>query len=441
MPDTDTGIDIELKEQPLAQPWAITAHIPYEEAQKELDAVWKEVSPTIEVKGFRKGQVPRSLAVARLGFEVLYRSFIDDVVEFVLENASIDIIGIRIVNVRPLDEENGFNLDMIVELRPTVELPDYKQLLPIEDTTIKQVTVDQEIVRRQIVNAEDIELPIDQEPDLGDIVVLDLTAKSGKLQIQLEDHHHVIDRDSWLPPHLCTTRGQQQTLSVTPTVFPDERFNLQKTVVTFTIKNVFTKKRPSPEELAVIEGYQSLDAYRASLEHEVRQANQNVQGSLKEMMVLNAIVEQSEMGPIPDIMIHQAANEFLMEASAASNQRNPESYLSSIGKTKEQFLMEVGPQARQRTRVNLVLDKIIEQENIEPSIGETSAYESQVVQRTPNLSIEEFRANVPRSILVQAVKRQKAYDLLMECQGIQKQPRVIDRTVMKPVGEPEQQPN
>ena len=82
--------------------------------------------------GFRKGKVPRRLLEARLGTEALREEALKEALpEYfaeALKNESIDAVSPPEIDNLSADEGADVSFDAVVEVRPTVDLGDWKSL-------------------------------------------------------------------------------------------------------------------------------------------------------------------------------------------------------------------------------------------------------------------------------------------------------------------------
>lgn len=119
-------VDIEKPSQCERQ---ITFTVPFEEVQKELDAVYEEMKKTAEVPGFRPGKAPRQVVETRFG-----RVFRDRALERIRQRAYAQSVrehnvrAIRPPELQDLSYEKGqpFTFQAKVEVIPDITLPEYK---------------------------------------------------------------------------------------------------------------------------------------------------------------------------------------------------------------------------------------------------------------------------------------------------------------------------
>jgi len=122
----------------------ITATIDAQTLADSLDAIAKQAAKTMDVQGFRKGKVPVSIIKSRYADkmtqdaenEALRAVFTDGLEELKIDNA--DLIGEPAVTKFDKKEDGSIEVELKLACKPTVDLGDYKALLP--EVKAKKVT-------------------------------------------------------------------------------------------------------------------------------------------------------------------------------------------------------------------------------------------------------------------------------------------------------------
>jgi trigger factor len=119
-------VDIEKPSQCERQ---ITFTVPFEEVQKELDALYEEAKKTAEVPGFRPGKAPRQVVETRFGR--VFRERALDRIRYRAYDRAVrehNIKAIRVPEFQDISYEKGqpFTFQAKVEVIPDVTLPEYK---------------------------------------------------------------------------------------------------------------------------------------------------------------------------------------------------------------------------------------------------------------------------------------------------------------------------
>lgn len=307
----------------------ITGEIPYEEMEKHRAKALAHVSKGIEIDGFRKGHVPESVLIQRVGEMPLLQEMAEHTLSHfypeIVAHHELDVIGYPQISLTKLAKGNPLGFSITVAVVPEITLPDYEKLAKDinKDKESKDVTdaeVDKQIedILRQKIAYERI-----QEK-----------AKKNAAHIHTEgddhshDHEHEEEEKEIKLPEL--TDEYVQTLGK-PGQFTD-------------IADFKSKIR----EHLVIEKAREVDSrHRAK--------------------ITDAIVEKSEM-ELPQVMITAEINQMFaqMEEDLKRAQLNVEDYLGHIKKTKEDLIKEWTPSAEKRAKLQLVLNEIAKKEKVTP---------------------------------------------------------------------------
>mgnify|MGYP000526424436 CR=1 FL=1 len=127
----------------------ITATIAKEVVESNLDKVAKQAAKTMNVQGFRKGKVPVAVVKQRFAekltedaeAEALRKILGEALKELNIANA--DLIGEPTISKFDKKEDGSIDIEISVACKPTIDLGDYKSLIPaIEDKIVDVKEVD-----------------------------------------------------------------------------------------------------------------------------------------------------------------------------------------------------------------------------------------------------------------------------------------------------------
>lgn len=114
----------------------ISATLTKEQIEKNLDKVAKEAAKTMNIQGFRKGKVPVAVVKQRYGSKLLedargeaIRKLIDESLKS-LEIKFEDLIGEPSVTKFDVKEDGNIDTEISIAIKPTIDLGDYKTLVP-----------------------------------------------------------------------------------------------------------------------------------------------------------------------------------------------------------------------------------------------------------------------------------------------------------------------
>jgi len=391
-----------------------------EEVGHELERVVAEYTSRVQLPGFRKGKVPRTLLEARFG-----NSFEQETIERAIERACREAFtGRSLVPLAPAEIEDlkfqpggPLSFKANVEVRPEVTAKDYTGLAV---TRRVRPVADDEIEREvdQLVEATAQWLEVEREARPGDLLVVDyvrLDAKGQSLKnTRRRDYEIKLGGEGLLPEFDQALAGATAGESRTVNVAYGEDFGnpeLAGKTVQFhvRIKKIKEKKAATRDDNWAKEtlGVDSLDELKArirlNLEGEALvEARRGVEDALVEAVVARNPV------PVPERWAERRVEEELAEIERRNGGPVPAAEADLV---KGQIREALG---RQLAR-ELVLDAIARQESLtvtDPEVGEEMSRlleaGGRIAQEFRALPVEQRRRRV-RDVL----ERRKVFDFLL----------------------------
>lgn len=157
----------------------LTVEVPFEELKPSLDAAYKQIAQQINVPGFRRGKVPPMVIDRQVGRGAVLDQAINEAlpqkyVEALQEN-DLQPLAQPEVEVTKLEDNEVLEFTAEVDVKPTIDLPDYEGLVAeVEDAVVTDEDVEEQLqsLRERFATLQDVERPAAE----GDFVVLDLKA-------------------------------------------------------------------------------------------------------------------------------------------------------------------------------------------------------------------------------------------------------------------------
>ncbi len=107
--------------------------IPKEEIQKAKDAAIERLIKNLEVPGFRKGKVPRDVALKNLSeskiLEETARDVFTQVILDIIKKEQLQVFGEPSVEPIEITFEKPWKIKVRIPLKPKIKLPDYKKIV------------------------------------------------------------------------------------------------------------------------------------------------------------------------------------------------------------------------------------------------------------------------------------------------------------------------
>lgn len=313
----------------------IKGEIPFAEVEKHRAAAIQALGADVKLDGFRKGHVPESVLVAKLGEGTI----LSEMAERTLKKAypaallahKIDAIGYPQIEITKLAPGNPLGFTATVAIIPEIALPDYKEIASALNKEKPSADVTDEEVEKQIKEILRQKLAYER---------LQKKARSNAG----ETHTHADGTVHEGPAH----DDAEDVKAVTDDEIPELTDELVKTL-------------GQPGQ------FESIEDFKAKLkEHLAITKKQDVDAAHRAKLT-DAIIEKSEF-ELPQIMIDSELNQMFaqMEEDLSRANLNMDDYLGHIKKTKEDLKKEWSPAAEKRARLQLVLNEIAKKEEVKP---------------------------------------------------------------------------
>lgn len=353
-----------------------------------MDKAFRSVVGKYNIPGFRRGKVPRPIFERFVGREVILEEAAHQLVENhyseALSEAAVEPVAEPRINITKLDDGQPFEFDIEVESKPSIELPDYADLLA-EPLAILEAT-DELIAEElaQVAKGQAQMVPADEEPvGKGHRITVSL---KGFLEGEDEEAEPFVDDDSYVIEIGAGTvvEGMEDQLlglmvnepAEIKLTYPEQHpeVALAGKPVRFEV-TVLENKRPEvPEiddDLAKAIGLESMQELRDQvtntlksrlLEQAKNERLQTIMGKLKERVPVE----------VPQAMVDRAIHNQLHELETTLERigANTEEYLESRQITPEALHEELRPAAAERVKEEVLLETVARAEHLEVSDDE-----------------------------------------------------------------------
>ncbi len=396
---------------------ALKIEIPEDEVNKQFAQVYAELNRQVRIPGFRPGKAPMALLEKRYAKEVeedVVRRLVPDYYERAIRQAGIVPV---LVQVPPLErvkikKNAAFSFTATVEIKPKIELRDYRPPNPISLKPDKRTVTDEQVDRvlealreRQAqLHAAPASTPLAE----GDYAVLDVEGfldlaplegakKEGQLHkvgskspvLGLEVDEHLIGKKE----------GEFVEISQPyPATHPDHRLAGKSVVFRFKVKTVKQKKLPPlDDEFAKDCGhYASLAGLKEKLRAEMERAlKKDIEETYKDF-ILKRLAETHHF-EVPETLVERELTAMIRQllevrrrqSGGAAEFQDPNKRQEEIKRLREEHL----PEATRRVKVGLVLEAIVEKEGLTVEEEDVSA-EIERMASELKLSADEVRRMV-----------------------------------------------
>jgi trigger factor len=420
---------------------ALKIEVPADEVAQQFSRAYLELNRQVQIPGFRPGKAPVAILEKRYAKTIeedVIRKLVPDFYGRAIKQAGINPV---VVDIPPLDrvkiqKDAPFTFTATVEIKPTIELRDYKSPSPISLQADKRTVAEEQIDRAlEVLREQQARLDEAQAGTVlseGDYAIVDLegfldvaplegTKKEGQLHkvgskaalLGIEIDAHLIGRQA----------GDMVEIPQTyPVSHPDQRVAGKAVSFRLVIKGVKQKKLPTlDDEFAKDCGpYASLHELRDKLRGQMEKAlKRDIEESYKDTL-LKRLIETHHFD-LPDTLVERELSTIVQQKLQARQRGNvtdalPAPDAEELKKVREEHRDE----ANRRVKAGLILEAIAEKEGLSVSQDDLNnevtrlATELRVpmadlvkmIQAGGQDSVEELRARILADKALDVVYRQ-----------------------------------
>lgn len=364
---------------------ALRIEIPEDEVNRQFDQAYSDLNRQVRIPGFRPGKAPLALLEKRYAKAVeedLVRKLIPDYYDRAVRQAGIVPV---VVDVPPLErikiKKNApFAFTATVEIKPKIELRDYKAPNPISLKPDKR-TVTEEQVMQALEGLRERQAQLTAAPPgtalaEGDYAVVDLEGFVDGVPLEgakKEGQLHTVGSKTpvlgvEIDPHLIgKTEGDVVEISQPyPASHPDARLAGRTAVFRVVVKSVKRKQLPQlDDEFAKDCGpYNTLEELKGKVRSEMEAAlKREIEAAYKDQ-VLKRLLDTHHFD-VPESLVERELTAMIrqqLENRARQGKRTEEAGTRQDELTR--LREELQPEATRRVKAGLILEAIAEKEGL-----------------------------------------------------------------------------
>ncbi len=406
-----------------------------EKFEEGLDQAFKIENEKVEIKGFRKGKAPRKVFENKFGIESLYNEAIQHVLQETYYNAvvenKIDVVAQPKIDLDPNKIQRGedFTYVVTVAVKPEIKLGDYKNIkVSLAPTQVSDSEVDAEISKKLEENAEMI-VKEEGTLDKGNTAVFDFRGSVDGVEFEggtAENYELEVGSGQFIPGFEeqmigLKTEEEKDVVVTFPEDYQQESLAGKEAVFAIKLHEIKERKIPELSEEFVkdldIENVDTVDAYkehiRKDLEEQKEKSNQNhLRQSVIEKATASAEFE------VPEEMIEDETNRMFKQQESQIKQYGLdfETYLQYMGKSAEDFKVELKDQAVKNITQQMVISEIGIAEKIEATEEEVNVKYDELLEqyKSQNVSMEQIKQAIPSTALESEIIFGKTIDFLVD---------------------------
>ena len=401
-----------------------------DDVQQRLERAAMELARDMRMAGFRKGKVPPQLVIQRVGREaVLEQALRDSLPEWyerALVEAGITPVGDPDLKMPELPGAGeGLSFSIEVAVRPSARLGDYKGVeVGRAEVEVPNEAVDAELDRLREAFAS--VRPVDRPAGRGDLLVINYSgtvdgepfegSEATDLMVELGAEGLLEEFDQAL---LGASAGDEVEVEVR---FPDDHQpeSLAGKVARFfvTVREVREKELPEVDDEFAAEAseFETLDELREEIRSRLAAALERRADAEFREAAVDAAADAAQID-LPSELVHARAHEMWerLERSLASRGASAEGFLRMEGKTREQAITDLQPDAERALRREATLEAVADAEGLDVSEQEMlDALQSGDGGEDSAKLLEGLRASGRDALLREDLRLRKAIDVIAD---------------------------
>ncbi len=405
----------------------LSIQVPEPTVKEAFLKAFRELQKSATVKGFRKGKAPLA-TLKSIYMDQVKENVIQDLVQKhyseALSEHSLEPISFPHIDFEDISEQTDFSFTASFEVRPEVELKEFKQLeiqREVPESADEQIEKTLEQVRQSRLDYR----PMLEDRGLqkGDMAVLDFSGFISGAPLEngsATDHQLEIGSDSFIPGFeeglIGLKVGAERTLSLKfPDTYHVDELAGQPVEFKVVLKDIKRKVLPelNDEFAKSVGNYATLDDLKKAIAQDIADSNdKRIREDVKNRL-LQALVAKNPVDVPPSLLQNQKQALIDDFKQRLSQQGFGEKEFSEY---KEKWDHDFDDTARFMIQSSFLIDKISEVENLTPTAEDVDQKVKEYAAQT-GLSedkIREFYAQESRSgNLVYQIKEQKVIDYLL----------------------------
>ena len=349
--------------------------LPQDYVTKALEAAYDKLKGEVNLKGFRKGKIPRQILEKNYGAKVEYDvadKMIQDTYFDALEKVNLDAVAHPEVRDYKYEKDGSFAYQAEVDVRPQFELGEYKGMeIEQPEVVVTDAEVDQEVetLRRQMAPLKGVE-----ERGLveGDIAIIDFAGfHDGEAMKEVKGENYSVDVGSGrngkeFEEKLIGLKKGEETVQMVdfPAGFSNPVLAGKSVEFRISVKDVKERVLPAlDDDFAKEVGaeFKSLDDLKQQIrERRLKKKEESQRGDLTDRLMAKLL--ENHPFEVPPRLVGFEIEALIKELE--DNLDRQGMTLESAGLTKEKLIEQYKEAAEKRVRGDFLLKKIAEKEGI-----------------------------------------------------------------------------
>ena len=270
-----------------------------------------------------------------------------------------------------------------VAVKPEVTLGEYKGVeVPKSEIEVTDEEVDAEVKKEQEKNSRTINVE-DRAAQLNDIVTIDFEGSVDGVPFdggQATEYPLTLGSNTFIPgfeDQLVGAKvGDDVDVKVTfPEEYQAKELAGKEAIFKCAVKKIEAKELPELDDdfAKDVSEFDTLAEYKEHVKTNLVEKKENEAKHAKEDAAVDKVIENAQMD-IPEAMLETQCRQMLDDFSRRMQSQglSMDQYFQFTGMTAEKMMEDMKPQALKRIQTRLVLEKVAEVENIQPTEEEVN---------------------------------------------------------------------
>ena len=378
------SLQVEKMEKNMAK---LTIEVAAEDLEKAMQNAYQKAKGRISIPGFRKGKAPRKMIEQMYGkgifLEDAVNALIPEHYSKALAECDLEIVSQPTIDITQAEPGKALIFTAEVATKPEVTLGDYKGVeVPKTEINVTDEDVDAEIKKEQEKNSRTINVE-DRGAQLQDVVTIDFEGSVDGVPFdggQATEYPLTLGSNTFIPgfeDQLVGAKvGDDVDVKVTfPEEYQAKELAGKEAVFKCAVKKIEAKELPELDDdfAKDVSEFDTLAEYKEHVKTNLVERKENEAKRAKEDAAVDKAIENAQMD-IPEAMLKTQCRQMLDDFSRRMQSQglSMDQYFQFTGMTADKMMEDMKPQALKRIQTRLVLEKVAEAENIQPTEEEVN---------------------------------------------------------------------
>ncbi len=402
--------------------------LPVETVSKTYAEIYNQFRKTASIRGFRKGKAPNSILAREYGpqikGEVLERLIQNSISDAIKEAGVVMVLEPQLEDAGDLNERKAFSYTVLMDIVPDFEIGEYKGLKlvkPPVEVTDQEIEEQIQALRRHFGSIA----PLEENRPIGenDIAILDLKAFIDGEEVEdlaQEDFYIEVGsgnfNEQFEKALVGMSKDDEKDIEIT---YPEDAVNSRvagkKVIYHVKVKDIQERELPElNDEFAqrIGTGFKTVEDIQARLREQIQKDKEEaVQSSLRRQL-FDKLLEDADF-PVPDRLVEKKLDQMIDNIAGHMQERGVDLERAGIDETRLREKMR--NDAVKQVRLELILDKIAEAENISIPNEELQGYAQYIENSYKDMNVNRSELqSVLFDTVLPKLRAQKTMDYLLE---------------------------